>query len=543
MKDEIYAELARIIPPQEAVIILRTQTGFPAQRIPSTELNAKLFWSEVRRLVDAGVMLDGERELILITSTEYPGNPVLRRARESLSPEEAGTPDGPDQASAAPQRETPTRPPTTARESPPEPEPGVRWTQPSARPSPGTGHGSGAPFHGQPTPTRPSPEPQGPHVVLIFVGRGHHPEFIQAVRETEDPSAQVLYVSANDGVDFGQVAVAVRHELAEDRIEALRRRLVQDGAAPDLEIIQDAYEHRPYLLEKLLVRGPDHQPFDFAGVPSITTVRDIAVAILSQYGSDTTHDRVGHRRRTVVDHLQPDGSFLRLDPSQSLHDAGVGDGDTLNVYPESTAGIGQLKLQAILRVREEIRRYEKRHENFTVLEMDDPDFPTEYEVGFRAPGFRPPGAGEPHDADPSAQQEHTVLIALGAGFPLQAPAAIWLTPIFHPNIARNLTAAPDGLVCLGALQGSYRPTLDFGQLCQILVDMARYRNYDVRTENEGGGGTVDRQAAIWARSERGQAMIAAIRGAAAGSADPAGDEGLRHRALRVRPSDEVGDAG
>ena len=102
----------------------------------------------------------------------------------------------------------------------------------------------------------------------------------------------------------------------------------------------------------------------------------------------------------------------------------------------------------------------------------------------------PGGAPEPVD-------EHEVFLILPEGFPVQAPLAIWQTPVYHPNIDLET-----GKVCLGALEDRYRPAMDFGELCQILVDMAGYRNYEVR---EG----YNTDAAEWAVSPEGRASIEA----------------------------------
>jgi len=93
-------------------------------------------------------------------------------------------------------------------------------------------------------------------------------------------------------------------------------------------------------------------------------------------------------------------SFRRLaDLSRTLYDSGVRDGDTLHVWPESTAGAPQERTRAILRVRREILQYaHQHHDDFRIEHMDDPEFPTLYVVSFRAPGFRPP----PKDAPPGS---------------------------------------------------------------------------------------------------------------------------------------------
>ena len=78
---------------------------------------------------------------------------------------------------------------------------------------------------------------------------------------------------------------------------------------------------------------------------------------------------------------------------------------------------------------------------------------------------------------------------------MKAPQAFWQTPIFHPNIEPKT-----GFVCLGDLGDRYRPGLDFGKLCQLLIDIASYQNYAVE---EG----LNKEAQAWATSKEGQIAI------------------------------------
>ena len=54
-------------------------------------------------------------------------------------------------------------------------------------------------------------------------------------------------------------------------------------------------------------------------------------------------------------------------------------------------------------------------------------------------------------------------------------------------LAAPVGIAPRGFACLGALTDAYRPDMDFGQLCQMLVDMAGYRQYETREVQEDDG--------------------------------------------------------
>jgi hypothetical protein len=481
VRDELYNELERVINPREGEIILRT-IGFPESRLPSVDATSRVYWSEARRLIDAGVLVDGEALLARAVRNEYPGNPLFRASVEALEPV--------------------TEPPTLHRAEP------------------------------HPTPSGPASPPRSEtYPTLVFVCSTHHADFIEEVRDL-DARAELFFVSQGEEAQVGQIAMSLTYELTDAQIEALRGRLVAAGAPADLELLQEVYDHRPYLLEALRVNGPDQQPYDLAGVPSITPVRDIAAAVLAHY-----EGRMGRRPRTVVDHQQPDGSFRRLDPAQSLHTAGVREGETLNVYPEATAGNAQLRMQAIIRVREEMQRYADQHPDFEIVDMDDPEFPTDYEIRFKGPGLRLPDQQSANTFPrPERQDKHNALILLGPDFPLVAPAVFWLSPIFHPNIKGPDPQYPqaEGAVCLGVLAHSWRPALDFGQLCQMLVDMAGYRNYEITD-------SFNPIAAYWAQTEEGTAMIEAIGGKPPVAAPPPDDGALRVGSLRIRPTDGVAD--
>jgi hypothetical protein len=78
-----------------------------------------------------------------------------------------------------------------------------------------------------------------------------------------------------------------------------------------------------------------------------------------------------------------------------------------------------------------------------------------------------------------------------------------------------------GLVCLGALQESYLPSLHFGSLCQLLMDIAGFRNYslfkpDGSMDSAGAhrlqADYFDPGAAAWVASPDGQRRITKIKG-------------------------------
>jgi hypothetical protein len=68
------------------------------------------------------------------------------------------------------------------------------------------------------------------------------------------------------------------------------------------------------------------------------------------------------------------------------------------------------------------------------------------------------------------------------------PELRWLSPIYHPNISEI------GLVCLGGYGTHWVPSLHLDDLCNMLWDMARYHNYDIRSP-------YNRDAALWAANQ------------------------------------------
>jgi len=105
--------------------------------------------------------------------------------------------------------------------------------------------------------------------------------------------------------------------------------------------------------------------------------------------------------------------------------------------------------------------------------------------------FRFAGRGLALDAQGNLQEQwvHEVRVHLGANYPRVMPELHWLTPIFHPNISAN------GLVCLGGYSTHWVPSLRLDDLCLMLWDMIRYRNFDI-------GSPYNRLAAEWAKTQR-----------------------------------------
>jgi len=86
------------------------------------------------------------------------------------------------------------------------------------------------------------------------------------------------------------------------------------------------------------------------------------------------------------------------------------------------------------------------------------------------------------------REVHQVEIKLGASYPRSMPELRWLTPIYHPNISEI------GLVCLGGYNTHWVPSLQLDELCEMLWDMARFHNYDLKSP-------YNREAALWAANQ------------------------------------------
>jgi hypothetical protein len=269
----------------------------------------------------------------------------------------------------------------------------------------------------------------------------------------------------------------------------------------------EPYHFRDYYSDPLTAEGPDGQRFGLDRIRASTTVKDVARGIMNAYSDAAWPTSQGQRTQAVVNRVTPDGERHRLDPRDTLHDAGVRPGDVLNVSPERTAGAidPNRREEALAKARNEVIDYVESHPGFE-MSANSLVAPTEYELELSVPSFGPPpGPGAP----PVPIDQHRVFVELPPDFPEQAPTAWWQTEIFHPNIHRET-----GYVCLGALKEHYIPGMDFGELCQLLVDLAAYRNYAVVEDDPTRpgalrGAALDTEAARWAVSADGQRAIEA----------------------------------
>jgi hypothetical protein len=263
-----------------------------------------------------------------------------------------------------------------------------------------------------------------------------------------------------------------------------------------------------YVLRELFIQGPDGSHFRAVDTPALQTIRNLAEEVLTTH-YDNNQDRAA-TVPTVIDRVGPDGQRQRTNPEQTLHEAGVGEGAQLRVGFEGRAGaINPVAREETLhRVCTEITDFARAYPGM-VVRANSATLPTAYELEFDQDSFGPPTPGG-HDA--ITIRHHVLRIELGPDFPEVAPRVYWLTPIFHPNVFPNYDSEPArqdpqlrGWVCLGELDDAWFPGVRFDDVCQTLVDIAGYRNYDLYrvtaipdTEPQLRRNFVDPAAAEWA---------------------------------------------
>jgi hypothetical protein len=475
-------EVARLYGSDRDVRQLLTSINFPMPLMPSfTDNNALAVWSEIVRLCQNGIFpedADAEpgdasvRALLTHAFRPYRSNPVFRRLMHKYVPEVMGQRRAPD----AP----PTRPPGRHENQ----------TRPPGRP-PG-----------------PGPDVDDvPHVIAS----------IESDREVEELTELLSSYDLHPTVHWSTTrAVSFRVDASDLAV------LEQQLAVGDMRFLIVPAGEPDFLYRFLFVIGPDSRRFQFADTPSHETVEDLAASVFEEYSSGVPGGAVN----TVMNLVRPDGRNIRLQGSTRLHEAGVQDGDTMMAGFEGNAGAVNpvLRQDALVRVRRQMDDFALRNPGLEV-EPDAGVLPTLYVLRFQQRSFAAPYevGGEPPETF-----EHEVEIELGPDFPETAPRVYWLSPIFHPNVSPNYESERArerpmmrGMVCLGMLQESYLPSLDFGDLCSMLINIAAYRNYSVYldsgTVDAAGkpvlrGNFYDGEAAAWAVRPDGQQRIAEIGG-------------------------------
>ncbi|MGW4064347.1 hypothetical protein ACWEGE_39090 [Amycolatopsis sp. NPDC004747] len=372
------------------------------------------------------------------------------------------------------------------------------------------------------TPTSQVPD-KGPTPTLTLVGADLPDEFLQEVRnQLGSVNAELLYVSKQQCSvaipDPGDNAARLQQQLQE---------IIQTYApGAKIQVIYEKYNFRPYLYSELTVYGPDTTPYLLQSVPATMTPADVATAIVAQ--TRAMNDQSGGTVNTVIDWETEQGRE-RLDPDKTLHENHVRDKDKLRVGTKVVAGniSPEQRMEAQLRMRAQIRRFAAGHAEFMIADYDNEDLPNQITFELEGPGLAPPEdlaeflAGtenislEDYRALPWEELRpvpidfHRFAMYLPVMFPVVAPFVVWQTKVFHPNIWRlPMPGVRPGMVCLGPLMDGYRPDLDFGYLCQLLIDIGTYRNYDVVDAST----YPDPAAALWARTAPGQELIQSIGG-------------------------------
>ena len=143
----------------------------------------------------------------------------------------------------------------------------------------------------------------------------------------------------------------------------------------------------------------------------------------------------------------------------------------------------------IRRLRSDFRALQQLRAESTILDFTTAatsggNPPEAYTIRFEGRGFwRSDGS---HQV--LIRERHEMAIQLGASYPRMMPELAWRSPIFHPNISGS------GVVCLGGYGTYWVPSVNLDELCNMLWDMIRYKNFDVESP-------YNREAAAWAKTQ------------------------------------------
>jgi hypothetical protein len=467
--------LVRWFRDDRSTLPLLQQIGFPLERIPGWQgTNAATWWALLLDELDGGVIAQPYRRLLAAVLRTYQANGVLLDLAERYG---VPVPDG-----------------TVSEPAP------AAQTEPTALAEPGAHPAAAA--RAEPT----------CHVIVRA-----------SAEEDRDRAVATLTALGLGPMEVWSTEHAMSFALNSGNVREIRQRL--NGSGLGWTLVSPGQPD--YLLRELYVQGPDERVYRYVDAPAQQTVHNVASEIAQRYRRSSAEGT----RPTVVDLVGADGVGQRLNPEDTLHDAGVRDGDHLRVAFEATAGHihKENREEALDRVRSRILAYTEAHPGFTV-QANSVDLPTAYEASFRTRSFGPPVV----PGGPAVEiWDHRVWIELGPGFPQSPPNLYWLTPIFHPNVFPNYDCEEarrepqlQGLVCLGLLAEGWRAAIDFADVCQVIVDMAAFRNYDLFEPTgvvTGGelqlrGNFYDQAAARWALQS--QAEIAMIGGRAVGHPPP-----------------------
>lgn len=231
---------------------------------------------------------------------------------------------------------------------------------------------------------------------------------------------------------------------------------------------------------QLHVAAPDNRIYR-VGAP-----RDIRISSLAnQFLQQHVLGRGGGAGRRAVAEVERDGHFVRLDAEQTVEEAGLREGDRINVHPDTVAGVvdprrREAYLNDVQMRLEDLAKVDPR----VSLKCNLPRASDRYELTLECGGWGPPRS---FGDQPYRTSEQKVLVEYPAEAPDVAPRVVWKSPAFHPNIQPKR-----GNVCLGVLQENFTPLFGPVELIYLLIDLSEYRNYELR-------GVLNTEAAIWAQ--------------------------------------------
>jgi effector-associated domain 1 (EAD1)-containing protein len=468
------AALASIYNEEDRIRTLLREVDFPRELIPTWRegSSARDYWRLIFEELERGVMPAPYRSLLEVALRVYASHPRLAELQRRYLAEEQ-----------------PAQPPVTGTQ-----QPGTQ--QPGAQQAPRLQAGA---------------QPDSCHVVVWL--RSKEREALEAWMADHGLDPQAEWITATSA----SYRVNQSDPQAVDRVMSGR---------PDANWTVVAPGTPDYVLRYLSVQGPDGRSFRFSDVPSATPVGSVASELVGQYTEG--QGLPGGDQPTVVEHVEPAGP-RRMNPDSTLAEEGVTEGARLRVgFERRAAAVNPLdRRDALFRVRNQLLEYAETHPGF-IVRPNSPALPTEYDLEFSQPSFGPP---EIRGEEPPEISAHQLSIVLPPDFPIVAPRVRWTSKIFHPNVyptyeSDKLRANPyaHGLVCLGTLAESYQPSLEFGELCATLVDIAGYRNYSVFVPSDDAvdertgqpllrGDYYDEAAARWAYTPLGQERILGIGGA------------------------------
>jgi Effector-associated domain 1 len=507
-------ELGRSFSEPAAAFFLLDRIGYPNNNRPGFT-NAMIFWHTIARSLNLGVptaVRPPFHALLDAALHVYPYNPVLQPL--SVPAELGVAPVGPHETDSDTSTET---------EADTDAETGAGAS--------GTGTGTNGNIDGD----------------------DHHRPTCHVIVRIDSEITVGVVVDQLSQLDLGprlewRSDDAVAFAIDDDNVDQAWGRL---GDLQDRAVVT-APGQPTYLLRSLLVQLPDRHVYELTDVPAAQQVRDVIQSVTDAYDPASVGAAGGRGQTFVADRVDEHGLGQRVDAEATVEEAGIRDGDTLRVGYSSTLGSvnPNMRQDAQVRARNQIFGYASTRRDFAAI-ADPPTVPSTFRLSFDQPSIAPPEPG----GVPGRINSHVVELRLGPQFPVVAPTAFWLTQIYHPNVyptyyGELARARPDarGFVCLGVLQGhddvaaeAWYPSFDLGEVCQLLVELAGYRSYQIeRVEITPDGGTItvgdclDPDAGRWAQSVDGQRAITAIDGTPLAFVGRRPRPGYRSRAERIR---------